>query len=253
MRRAVIMMHHQAVLLRREPTLLVLIWAGPIIFILFLEGSMDTLTHEFHRQDIAGIEYITPSVTIMFSFALVNMSNYSIFRDHIWGTWQRLRLIDLRLTWLLLGKLGTLLIVGFVQVTIAYSAAALVYGLRLVPAVLAGLGVSAVLSLVWWSSSLALVSVSGSLGKVNALTQLGLLLMGGLGGGFVPVASMPEVLQWLARATPTYWAIDAMLPVSAGHIDAASYMQSMAVVFLFAIPPGVIVLCRRNLDERRRV
>ena len=57
-------------------------------------------------------------------------------------------------------------------------------------------------------AGLAAAAALSTIQQVNAVTNLGAMVLGGLGGGFVPVESLPDWIEPLAPISPVYWAMD---------------------------------------------
>ena len=57
-------------------------------------------------------------------------------------------------------------------------------------------------------AGLAAAAALSTIQQVNAVTNLGAMVLGGLGGGFVPVESLPDWIEPFAPISPVYWAME---------------------------------------------
>ncbi len=57
-------------------------------------------------------------------------------------------------------------------------------------------------------AGLAAAAALSTIQQVNAVTNLGAMALGGLGGGFVPVESLPDWIEPIAPISPVYWAME---------------------------------------------
>jgi len=56
-----------------------------------------------------------------------------------------------------------------------------------------------------------------------------------LGGVFIPVATMPNYLQYTAYLLPVTYAIDMLRQATTGHIIAQTVIMDVAALLLFAL------------------
>src|SRR5690349_3674508 len=75
---------HEWRILLREPM--------PVIVMTFMPLVLMAL---FEPVFAAGTAQSVPGMTVLFGFFLVGQVGYAFFREHAWGTWERLRATDL--------------------------------------------------------------------------------------------------------------------------------------------------------------
>ena len=94
-------------ILRRDPTFMVVFTLMPLLFMAFnreLVGSALVVAGEGVDPTQAGVRFVVPAATVLFSGFLVGNIGFSTFREHGWGTWERLRSSELTSFELMAGK-----------------------------------------------------------------------------------------------------------------------------------------------------
>lgn len=96
---------HDLRILRRDPAFLVIFTIVPLAFMAFNKDSFAAaLSVEFAGRGFNGSEQIVPGAAVLFSGFLVGNLGFSVFREHGWGTWDRLRASQLSTPELLVTK-----------------------------------------------------------------------------------------------------------------------------------------------------
>lgn len=194
-------------LLLSHPVPVTILLIMPIILILFLENG---LLPPPVAGGIAGTgaNQAVPGIATMFAFFLVGYTGLAFYREHGWRTWERLRLSPIATVPLIVGKALPYLAIGVIQVWVLIGIGWIFLGMtvRGSPGTIAALVLLLSMSAV--SLGLMLAALAHSAQQLLALSNLGAVLLGGIGGAFAPVVTYPSWAQTLARATPQYWAID---------------------------------------------
>ena len=102
------------------------------------------------------------------------------------------------------------------------------------------------------TAGLAAAAALSTIQQVNAVTNLGAMVLGGLGGGFVPVASLPDWIEPIAPISPVYWAMDGYQRaiLEGGGVD--DVLGPLAVLVGFTAGFASIALWRFKLDAPKR-
>jgi ABC-2 type transport system permease protein len=96
---------HDLRILKSDPAFLLIFTIMPIAFMAFsLKTAKYALAVEFPGRGLNGAAFIVPGATVLFSGFLVGNIGFGIFREHGWGTWERLRSSPLSPAELMLGK-----------------------------------------------------------------------------------------------------------------------------------------------------
>jgi ABC-2 type transport system permease protein len=164
-----------------------------------------------------GAVLTVPGILVTFGLVAVGFVASSVFREHGWGTWTRLRSVGAPPWSLLVGKLGphSLLLLG--QAVVMLLVARVGFGLPALDAPVA----AALLSLAWVACLIAiaavLVSYATDIQQSYLFSNMGSLVLAGLGGALIPLELFPEPLRTLARGLPTYWATRGYRDLVLGH------------------------------------
>src|SRR3954453_327522 len=78
-----------------------------------------------------GAGQSVPGMTVLFGFFLVGQVGYAFFREHAWGTWERLRATDLSRTQVLGAKVIVPLATFSIQFAILFTAGLMLFGLHI--------------------------------------------------------------------------------------------------------------------------
>ena len=160
-----------------------------------------------------GTDFAIPGMAVGFAAFGVGYAGFTFFRDHGWGTWDRLRATPATAVDLIAGKVVPIVSVTVVQLAVLFALGVPLFGLRITGSV-AALGILIVVLAVSLSAfGMAVTAVARTMNQLNALGSVGGFALAMLGGAFVPVAAMPGWAQTVAPAFPTYWAMKGFLPV----------------------------------------
>jgi ABC-2 type transport system permease protein len=133
---------------------------------------------------------------------LVGQVGYVFFREHAWGTWERLRATDLTRAEFIAGKTAVPLATFSDQFAILFGLGHLLFGLQVRGSVPALAVVGTVLALVLTAFGLALVAVCRSFMSLQTIVNIGALVFAGAGGGLVPFLLLPAGSGLLPRTPP---------------------------------------------------
>ena len=96
---------HDLRVLKRDPAFLIIFTITPIAFMAFNESAVGAaLSVRFPNAQVNGAAYVVPAATVLFSGFLVGNVGFGVFREHGWGTWERLRASPLTPSELMIGK-----------------------------------------------------------------------------------------------------------------------------------------------------
>ena len=195
----------------------------------------------FTLRDPGDLTALTPGLlglTLLFSTS--SMEAIVIVFERRIGTLERLLLAPIRLPALLAAKvLGGmafgLLVTGLVlAATLIALGAAAINWLVLIPALLLSAAAFAALG--------ALVSVAvHEVFEAQTLANFIRFPMMFLGGVFMPVEALPATLQWVARALPLTYSVEAIrrafagAPLAVAAFDLAALLAFAAVLFLLSV------------------
>lgn len=204
-------------ILRRDPVFLVVFTTMPLLFMAFTKGAVSAgLAAEYPGRTLNGAEVVVPGSAVLFSGFLVGNMGFSVFREHAWGTWERLRSSQLSTPELMLAKAVTPVLVLAVQLTVMLLGGALLFDLQFDGSLGAFLLVAVALAIMEITLGFALLAICTTVLQLNAISNLGAMLLGGIGGAVTPIHLLPTWAQDVAPATPAYWAMEGFTNVTIG-------------------------------------
>src|SRR4051812_35463296 len=188
---------HEWRIFMREPMPVVVMTFMPLVLMALFKPVFET-----------GAAQSVPGMVVLFGFFLVGQVGYVFFREHVWGTWERLRATDLSRTQLLAGKVVVPLATYAVQFAILFGAGIALFGLHIKGSALGLAAIAGALALTLTAFGLALVSLCRSYMSLSTLVNIGALAFAGAGGALVPFLLLPAWIRAVAPFTPGYWAME---------------------------------------------
>jgi ABC-2 type transport system permease protein len=243
---------HDLRILRSDPAFLVIFTVMPLIFMAFNRRAIGAaLAVEFPGADLNGAAFVVPGGTVLFSSFLVGNLGFGIFREHGWGTWERLRSSPLTSIELMAGKSVVPILTISLQIAVLLGGGSLLFGLELQGSLLGYVLVAAALALMQVSLGFMLLSLCRSVIQLNALTNAGAMLLGGLGGALTPVEFLPGWLQAIAPFTPTYWAMEGFRAVTLEPGGLADVVGPIAMLLAFSAAFLAVAIRRFDVEDTK--
>jgi ABC-2 type transport system permease protein len=187
----------------------------------------------------------------MFTFFLVGSVGFVFFREHGWGTWERLRASRARPGEIMVGKCVPVLAHAALQQTVLFGIGAALFGLRVRGSILALVVVGAGFSVCLITLGVAVTSLCKTANQNNAISNVGAMLFAGLGGAIAPISSLPGWARALAPGTPSYWAMRGFRAVILDGAGLSAALPSMAALLLFAAGFTAFSLYRFRFEETK--
>lgn len=194
-------------ILGRDPLPGVILVAMPVILMALLTPAL-RLTLEAEGYDNAsGAEQSVPGMLCIFASFAVALVGFSFFREHGWRTWSRVRVAGAAPRHLLLGKLAVPALELVAQHVLLFAFGVVVLDLEVRGSWLAVALVAVAFGALVLVAGLVVAATVRTIQQMNAVTNLAAMVLGGLGGGFVPVDTLPGWVRPLAPVSPVYWAM----------------------------------------------
>ena len=238
-------------LLRQDPVPLVLLLVVPVAFLAFLKPMLYVTLIIEGYPGTNGSEQAVPGAAATFSLFLTGLAGLSFFREHGWGTWDRLRASPATTAQLLLGKLVPLYGFAVLQIAWLFAVGVVVFDLDLRGPAVAVAALSLAVAASHLALGLLLVAVSRTIQQVNALANLGSTLLAGVGGAVVPAYPMPGWVRVVAPATPTYWVMRGYRAVTLDGQGLSAIALPAAVLTAFAVVLSALALLRFSAAEAK--
>jgi len=239
-------------IIRRDPWFLVVMFGMPLVVMPLFASTMGFALRAEGFEQATGAELVVPGQTVLFGFFVGGSTAFSVFREHGWKTWDRLRASAASPTALLAGYAIPWVIIHFLYSTLLMVAGSFFVGLRLnggsalaVALIMAAYAVCVVAIVLLATATLRTVN------QVNGLLNVGAMLLGGLGGALVPHETLPGWAQAVAPATPTYWAMQGHRAVFLEQGGLSDVVGPAAVLFAAAAVVTVLAVKRFQTDETK--
>lgn len=242
---------HDLRILRRDPAFLVIFTVIPLGFMAFSERAAEAALVVLGRTDVSGAAFAVPGAAVLFSGFMVGNLAFGVFREHGWGTWERLRSSPLSATELMLGKSVVPFLCLALNLLALLGGGALLFGLELKGSLVAFLAVAVALGLMELAVGFLLLSVCRSVIQLNALANAGAMLLGGLGGAVQPVELLPGWAQALAPLTPAHWAVEGFRAVTLDAGGLGDVAVPLAVLAGFTVVCGGIAVARFDVESAK--
>lgn len=238
--------------LKRDPVFVLVFTLMPLAFMAFTKGAFAAgLNAEFPGSNFNGSEQVVPGSAVLFSGFLVGNLGFAVFREHSWATWDRLRASQLNTAELMAAKAVTPVLVLAVQLGVMLGVGALLFDLNLSGSVFAFGVVAAALALMEVSLGFALLAVCRSVLQLNAITNLGAMLLSGLGGAVTPVFLLPIWAQRVAPLTPAYWAMKGFSEITLYGGGMADIVKPTAILVGFSVLFVAIAAFRFRAEDAK--
>lgn len=248
---AFVLARHELRLYRREPGMLIQMVFMPIVMIAFLKPAFGPALAEAGYASATGAEQAVPGMIVMFSFFGAGMIGFGFFREHGWGTWDRLRASQARSVEIVIGKAVPTFLLVTGQQLVLFLAGIWLFGLRIRGSVIGLVLVSVALALCLLAFGVVFAAFLRSTQSLNAVNSITVMTLAGLGGAFTPIDALPPWAQTIAPATPTYWAMVGYRAVVLEAGGVAATLVPVAVLLTFAVVLTAVAVRRFSFDEAK--
>ena len=234
------LMRNELRLLRHDPVPAAVLVGMPLVLTVMLSPALGAALMLAGHRGAPGSAQSVPGLACVFAFFAVAMVGFALFREHGWHTWARLRTAGLSGPALLAGKLAAPAVLLVVQHVVLFAFGVIALDLRVTGSWAAVVAMALAFSAFVLCAGLAVAALVDTVQQLNAVTNLGAMAVGGLGGGFVPTATLPEWVQPFAPLSPVYWAMEGYTAaILDGEGMAAVAVPALVLVGLAAVCAGV--------------
>jgi ABC-2 type transport system permease protein len=239
-------------LLRHDPVPAAVLVGMPLVLMTLLSDAMEATLATEGFPDAPGSAQTVPGMACVFASFAIAVVGFAIFREHGWRTWPRLRAAGLSGRALLAGKLAVPALLVSAQFAVLFSFGVIFLDLRVSGSWPAVVLIGLVFGALVLTAGLAAAAALSTIQQVNAVTNLGAMVLGGLGGGFVPVASLPDWIEPIAPLSPVYWAMEGYQRAILEGGGVGDVLGPLAVLVGFTAGFAAIAVWRLNLDAPKR-
>jgi ABC-2 type transport system permease protein len=247
LRRSYAILRHELRVMWTDPSTVIFVVFMPLVMVALMKELFATALQAEGFGDANGSEFAVPAMAVGFAAFGVGYAGFTFFRDHGWGTWDRLRATPASSVDIMIGKVLPTVGVTIVQLALLFALGGPLFGMDVTGSWVAlGLLIAAV-ALALCAFGMLVTALARTMNQLNAIGSVGGMAMAMLGGAWVPVATMPGWAQAIAPALPTYWAMqgfrgvilegegvsDVMVPVLVMLAFGAIYTAVAAAKFRF--------------------
>jgi ABC-2 type transport system permease protein len=249
--RSVAIARNEVRVLRRDLTPLMILLVMPLIFVPIFRSTYRAVLVLAGVHGASGAEFAVPGAAVQFLFFLAPTVGFAFFREHAWGTWDRLRASAATSAEIVTGKSVPMLVLGATQLLFVFGVGVLALDLRVDGSVAGVAAVSAALLVCVVAFGLAITAVAHTMQQVSALGYLGATLCNAIGGALVPFQTLPAWLRAIAPVTPQYWAMRGYNALILRGEDFGAALLPVAMLVGFAVVFVAVALLRFRFDEAK--
>lgn len=180
----------------------------PIVLMVLLGPALGLALTALGYFGAPGSAQAVPGMACVFAFFAVAVVGFAFLREHGWRTWPRLRAGRASVPAIVVGKLAVPATLLAAQHVVLFAVGVAFLDLEVSGSWAAVVLIAASVSLLVLAAGVAVAALLGTVQQVNAVTNLGAMIVGGLGGGFVPVDILPGWVRPAAPVSPVYWAME---------------------------------------------
>jgi ABC-2 type transport system permease protein len=231
-----------------------LLWrdGGALLQLLIIPGAMIIFLEPlFRAPGVSGAQQVVPGLSVVFALFLIGYIGFGVFREHGFGTWERLRASPASPLEIMVAKVVPSIVVALVQQVALFAAGFVLLDLVVAGSLLGLVAVGVALSLCLVAFGILCAAWLRSSQQLNALSGVAAMLLGGLGGGFAPVAMLPAWVQAVAPLTPGYWAVRGYRDVIVDGAGLAGVLLPVGILLAFAVGATALALRRFRIDETK--
>lgn len=243
--------HNDFRILRRDPSFLIIMTGMPLIVMAFMRNAARPVLLGEGIVGATGAEQVVPGVAVLFSFFLVGNVGFATFREHGWGTWERLRASHADTSEILIGKTLIPLASLAIQLTMLFGVGGALFRLRVRGSWPAVVAITVMYGVTLVCLGLGLVALCKSVMQLNAASNLGSLLLSGLGGALTPLSTLPGWAHRVAPATPSYWAMRGYRRAILENTGIGAAWPSVVALALFAVAFAVYARMRFRMEDTK--
>lgn len=204
---------HEFRVMMTDPSTLLFLIVMPLLMVALMRQLFAGALAAEGFAGANGSEFAIPGMAVGFAAFGVAYAGFTFFRDHGWGTWDRLRATPATSIDLMAGKVVPTVLMTVVQLGLLFVLGGPLFDFQVAGSGVAIAVIIVVLSLSLSAFGMAVTAVARTMQQLNAIGSVGGFGMAMLGGAWVPVSTMPGWAQAVAPVMPTYWGMKAFRSV----------------------------------------
>ncbi len=244
-------MRHEFRVLLTDPSTAIFIIIMPLFMVAIMKDLFATSLQAQGYESANGSEFGVPAMAVAFAAFGVGYSGFSFFRDHGWGTWERLRAAPVSSVDIMVGKVVPNISVTFLQVMLLFVLGVPLFGLTVTGSWVALVLLIIALALCLSAFGMLVTSLARTMNQLNAIGSVGGMALALLGGAWVPVETMPGWAEFIAPAMPTYWAMEGFRAIVLESGGLGAVLVPCAVLLAFGAGFTVVAARRFRFEESK--
>jgi len=160
------------------------------------------------------------------------------------GLWRRFRAAPLSKTVLLGSRAASAMLVGMLILTVVFTFARFVFGVKIEGSLVGFIGVCGAFSLMTAAYGLLIAAIGKTPEAARGLATLATLLMVMMSGAWVPSFLFPSWMQGITKAVPARWAMDGLDAMTWRGLGIEEALLPIAVLLASAVVFGAIAVWR---------
>jgi ABC-2 type transport system permease protein len=250
LRRSLALAGHELRQMRHEVGTLSTLVLLPLVMVAFL-NPVFRATLQAQGESAGGATIAVPGMAVLFSLFLIGHVGYLFFREHSFGTWERLRATPLSPGDVILGKSLPAVLLAVLQQLLLFGLGWWLFDLRLTGTAAALLAVVIALAACLVAWGVAAAAFLRNARRLNALSGVMAMVLGGLGGSLTPVESLPAWAQRIAPLSPGYWAVGGYRSVVLDGADLPDVAGAVGMLVIFAAVAAALAAMRFRFEETK--
>ncbi|MGH9244232.1 MAG: ABC transporter permease [Acidimicrobiales bacterium] len=242
---------HEFRVMMTDPSTVIFIVLMPLLMVALMRQLFERALQAEGFSGANGSEFAIPGMAVGFAAFGVAYAGFTFFRDHGWGTWDRLRATQATSVDLIVGKVAPTVVVTIVQLALLFALGGPLFDLRINGSIVALGFVVVVLAISLCAFGMAVTAVARTMNQLNAIGSVGGFGMAMLGGAWVPVDSMPGWAQAIAPVLPTYWAMDAFRSIILEGGGVSDVVGPVLVLIGFGVLFTILAAAKFRLEDTK--
>lgn len=163
-----------------------------------------TVRHKFlYNPELESVYYMIPGiVATLLTMVTVMLTSMAIVREREMGTLEQILVTPISSITLLLGKISTFAILGFIEITIALTVGVLWFGVPFVGSPLLLFGLSALFLLSTLGVGMFFSTITSTQQQAMFMAWFFSVFSILTSGFFTPISNMPELMQYVTYLNP---------------------------------------------------
>jgi len=238
-------------MLKDDPGTLVFLLIMPLMMMAVMKPLFALSLQADGFMSASGAEQAVPGMAVMFVSFTAGVAGFGIFREHGWGTWDRLRASSASTADIMIGKLAPVLVVAIFQLIGLFTLGVALLGLEIAGSFVALALIMVAFAVAMLGFGMTITALSRTSLQLNTFANLGGMIFAMVGGALVPVTVLPGWVQTVASVTPSYWAMQGFLDVILEGEGVVAVLPSVIFLSAFAAVCAGIAAVKFRFEETK--